>query len=168
MSLRMIFECPYCGTRHNAIRWGEISRWECHGCHGTYVSTAMMANYCKGEFMAELHQRLTAAGSSAKLCPVCEKGMVIFDIPCFFRPLGGCTKCHFIWFTPGSETDFLRSSGTIKPEFANVDPDNFPKAFFGTQRDHPIWGGPEQILLWVALMLLSFGVALFFRYRFFS
>lgn len=164
MASRLIFECPSCGTRHNTRRWDQVSRWECFHCHGMYVSTGLMANYCEKEFVDGFARAWPGGTGTNRLCPICDRGMVRFTAGKDTQ-LEGCRVCHFVWFDPARETEFLRKSPFVKPEFRHFSPEDLPKAFGGLSRDDPRFGGPgEQVWIGLAFLMAAAAVGLLIRY----
>lgn len=122
----------------------------------------MMNNYCTSDYMAKLNAQLLKQSAVSSLCPQCDRGLGEFAAPGFDGKLLACRHCRYVWFLPGLETVFLRSSDGIKPEFKNVDPANFPKAFFGMPREdeRSIWDGVGGIFLVIASLAAVIAVVL--------
>jgi Zn-finger nucleic acid-binding protein len=99
LDLSLMPKCPICQTALETIRQREGVFYPCHSCNGRAVTVSQI-RHVLGERVAMKLLRLMKLGSrrSPRLCPFCDKPMVVVNNQEPPMELDACRLCNAVWF----------------------------------------------------------------------
>ena len=114
--------CPRCGAVLSHNDEGDFNPWVCPKGHGMAATLSEGYQRVDGDELKELWRRARsqAATPSDRPCPMCERRMVVADVPAQVAghgevPIDVCTTDEVLWFDSGEIGELPVAGDRVPP-----------------------------------------------------